>query len=697
VDKCNRSKAIKNLTALSAAILFLFHMVSFGSPGEKLPTRVFVWGNAGNRFFGEGDAMIPLIGNRNQTFFVDLTGKYGNDDAGLLSAGLGNRTIVRDNMILGAYVFGDYNKTPNSNYFKVINPGIEGMTSEWDAHLNGYFPVGDRSKTMAIYSGSQAGVSNTIFFSGHSQYDKLFDLVEDVGAGTDFEIGRTFFSLNHARFFAGGYYFSPKYSSTIKGVEGGIEMPLKYRALQVGVRDSYDNLNHNTIALTLRVSFGGLEQTTPPDIHQRMLDLIPRHLGSLRSGDGIPSEESIVDTGRRILLQDNIWFFRADGTPSVVEGVQSCTFEHPCIGLAQTQIDKINTLATNANFYLSSGTYNNPNVGTGFNFYNGQNISGRTINFEQLATGSDRPLLNDSLLLNGNNQVNNLRVFANSDLSIVTGGGTSLFKTGVLVTTTATGEVNVNNTDVVSTSTTVSSGAVINNSPTATLNINNSTLASGVVNIPGGIALGAGNVSSGILNINGTSIAVTQSDVANTFGLAFGVVNNENGTINIANSNIDVSSNNAELTAGMLNNSTFGPGKINVTGSTITVLGNNSSLTADVFNQNTVPGMGGTVNIAQSSLFMTSNNGGAGAFGTGIFNVGDSTVNLINSDITSSGNIGTISGISNLSALSIVNIENDTIVINTSGTAVGVPIINAGILNNNGGNQCFQNGAPVPC
>ncbi|HAT1864012.1 TPA: hypothetical protein KKX76_003212 [Legionella pneumophila] len=691
------NEIIKKLTCISVVSIFGFPAVSIGSQESKLPPRVFAWGNAGNRLFGEGDAMIPLVGNSTQSFFMDLTGKYGNDDAGLLSAGLGSRTVVRDNAILGVYLFGDYNRTPNSNNFKVVNPGIEGMTRAWDAHLNGYFPVGKKSKTMAIYTGTQAGISNTVFFSGHSQYDKLFDLLEDVGAGTDFEIGRTFLSLNRTRLFAGGYYFSPKYSSAIKGVEGGIEMPLKYRGMQVGIRDSYDNINHNTIALTLRVTFGGLEQTPTADIHERMLDLIPRHLGNLRSGDGIPSQESVVYTGRKTLIQDNIWFFNADGTPSLVEGFQSCTFEHPCIGLAQTQIDTINTLASNANFYLSSGTYNNPDVGSGFSFYNGQNISGRTSNFMQLATGGDRPLLNDSLLLNGNNNVYNMRVFANSILNIDTGGMTQPFTTGVLVTPSATGVVNIYNTDVVSRGTTVSAAAVVNNSPTTTLNINNSTLASSILNIPGAITIGAANVSSGSLNINGSSITVTESDLINNFDIAFGVVNNENGTVNIANTNIAVSSTNAGLTAAVLNNSTNAPGIINITGSTLTVLADNSNLTADVFNQaNNISGVGGTVNIDQSSLSMTSNNNGGG-LGAGVFNTAASTVNLTNSVITSSGNEGTIAGILNSDPLSTVNFQNNSISLNLSGTAIGMPIINGGTVDDNGGNQCFQNGVPVPC
>lgn len=690
-------KIVKKFSCLYFASFVLLPMVSNASQGEVLPPRLFAWGNAGNRLFGESDAMIPFLGDSNQSFFIDLTGKYGNDDAGLLSTGIGSRTIVNDSTILGVYLFGDYNRTPNANYFNVINPGIEAMTVEWDVHLNGYFPLGKKNKTMSIYTGTQLGINNTMFFSGHSQYDRLFDLVEDVGSGTDLEIGKTFFSLNRARVFAGGYYFSPIYSPNIKGVIGGIEIPLKYRGMQVGVIDSYDNLNHNTIAITLRATFGGLAQISPPDIHQRMLDLIPRHLANLRSGDGIPSDKSIVNAGRRTLIRDNIWFFIADGAPSVVQGFQSCTFENPCIGFEQSQIDTINMLAANANFYFNSGTYNNPNVGTGFSFYNGQNIFGRMNNFMHLATGNSRPLLNDSVLLNGNNEVYNIRVFANSELPIDTGGMINICNTGIFVTPAATGVVNLYNVDVDSVGMALNAAGVINNSSVATLNVYNSTLSSSNLNIPGSIAIGSANVSRGNLNIYDSTITVAQSDLVNNFNISFGVVNNENGVVNIENTNITVSSINAGLTAGVLNNSTVGIGVVNITGSTILASAENGSLTAPVFNQaNNIAGVGGIVNIDQSVLTMTSNNN-AGGIGSGIFNSSDSTVNLTNSVITSSGNDGIISGILNSDPLSTVIIQNNSIAINLSGIAFGAPIINGGTIDDNGGNQCFQNGAPVPC
>jgi hypothetical protein len=691
------NNTVKRLICLAASIFWL-PSVSFAE--NKLPPRVFLWGNAGNRLFGEGDAMIPLWGNNSHALFADLTAKYGNDNAGLISFGLGNRTVVNNNTIFGAYLFGDYNKTLNANYFTVVNPGIEGMTNKWDAHLNGYFPVGKKSKTMAIYTGTQAGISNTIFFSRHSQYDKLFDLVEDVGVGSDIEVGRTFTSLNQARLFGGGYYFSPKYSPAIRGVEGGIEMPLKYRGMQVGIRDSYDNINHNTIALTLRVTFGGLEQTQTADIHERMLDLIPRHLGNLRSGDGIPSQENVVDTGKITLIQDNIWFFNADGAPSMVEGFQSCTFEHPCIGLAQTQIDTINTLASNANFYLSSGNYNNPIIDSGLNFYNGQNVFGRTSDFTQLAIGNNRPLVNDTLIFNGDSNIYNLRIEGHSLEVLETGGMLVPFQVGVLTTPTSMGVINIYNSDINQSSTTNNVMSVANNSNVSFLNIYNTNMTSDVSNSPGSLSIGVGNLRSGGLNIVDSTITTSNTDTANNGSLSFGLVNNEAGWVTIANTSINASLTHGGLLAGILNNSTVGGGNgtIMITGSTITVNGNDANLVGGIFNQaNNVEGDSANIDISQSTISVTSNNNGGGGTAAGVLTSGNGTLSLNNSSINATGDSGNISGLVVGDPTATANIENTIISLFTSGTAVGTPTQNAGTLNDNGGNQCFENGIAVPC
>lgn len=700
-------QGIKRLTPrkLRWLILSLFAAPTFAvvvHPNYMLPLplRASIWASSGSTTFGEGDAMIPIWGNPHQTFYGDISAKYGNQKAWFVSAGLGGRKIFHNHIILGAYLFTDYNKTPNGNYFTVVNPGIEFMNNRWDGHLNGYFPVGKKNDLLEAFPASQLGISNMNFFRGHAEYDSLFDLIENVGPGFDMEVGHTFNSpyLNRARVFAGGYYFNPKYTSDMNGVEVGFEIPLKYQWASVEFRDSYDNVNNNTFLVTLRFTFGGLDKTCEPDIHDRMLDRIPRHLANLNNGDGIPSKKTLVNTGRVALIRDNIWFFYADGTPSMVQGFQSCTFEHPCIGLAQTQIDTINALSPNANFYLSSGTYNNPDLGLAFSFHNGQNVFGRTSDFSQLAIGNARPLLNDSLLLEGNNNIYNVQVDGHSILNLETGGGAIPFQVGAVVRSFSTGPVNIFNSDFTSNSTTSNAAGVVNNSANTTLSIYNSAIATSILNVPGAVLIGVGNLFSGTVNLSGSTITLTQSDVVNNFDVVFGVVDNENGTINITNSNIIVNATNAGLAAAVLNNSSVGVGTINITRSNLSVVADNVPLAADIFNQaNNLSGLAGTVNSDQSSLLLISNNSGGGGLGAGIVNGNDGKINLTNSNINSSGNEGIISGISNFDPLGTITIQNNIIAINLFGTAVGAPIINAGTLNDNGGNQCFQDGAPVPC
>jgi hypothetical protein len=53
------------------------------------------------------DAMLPMWGNANQAFFSDVSAKYGRNGAWLASLGLGQRKIIQDNTLLGAYFFTD--------------------------------------------------------------------------------------------------------------------------------------------------------------------------------------------------------------------------------------------------------------------------------------------------------------------------------------------------------------------------------------------------------------------------------------------------------------------------------------------------------------------------------------------------------------------------------------------------------------
>jgi hypothetical protein len=694
-------------------LLFLFFVLPVSAAEDDqttislpLPARLSLEATSGDNTFGEGDAMFPFWGDTEHIFYGDIGGKYGDDSAWFASIGLGGRKIIHDDTILGTYLFMDYNKTPNANYFTVFNPGIEFMTNQWDGHLNGYLPTGRQSAEISTFTGSSLGL-NTTSFSAHTQYDAVFNLLEDVGHGVDLEIGHTFHPsswLKKTRVFGGGYYFTPHSTSNINGIEAGFEIPLRYKWASLEVRDSYDNLNHNTFLLTLKLTFGGLEQSESFDIHDRMLDQIPRHLGNLNNGNGIPSQKALVNTGSTVVARDNIWFF-TEGTPTTVEGFQSCTFEHPCTGLAQSQIDTINGLSPKANFYFAPGVYDNPDVGSGFNFYNGQNVFGRTSDFTQLATSDNRPLINDTVILNGNNNIYNIRIDGHSIETLGMLGGPLSFQTGLLTASTSNGIVNIYNSDINQSSTTDHGMSVANNSNVGSLNIYNTTITSNLSNTLL-IGVGVGNLRNSELNLFNSTVTTSSSNAEDlSTSLSFGVVNNESGLLNISNTSITVNAIRSSLVASVLNNSSIdNRGTVTITGSTITTNGNNtinSGSVNGILNRANGQPNSANVNISQSTISVTSN--GSGDFSNistySITTGGSGTMSINNSTINTTGNDGNnVFGINVGDSTATLNYKNIINSINLSGTATGAPTQNnSGILNDQGGNQCFENGSPRSC
>lgn len=690
----------KQIPCLIAFIFFSAPLFAAHTNNDfPLPPRLLLGLSYGTNAFGEGDVMAPIWGTSEQFLHGDVKVKYGDDRAWLASVGLGVRKIYQCNAILGGYLFVDYNRTSDNNSsFTILNPGIEYITNVWDGHLNGYFPISHDKDVLNVFTGSQLGIPNSVFFSGHTQYDTAFNFIENVGPGTDVEFGYTFNHfeyLNRVRAFVGGYYFSPQYTSNIHGVEAGFEMPISH-LWTFEVRDSYDNINKNTFLLTMRLSLGGVTQCTTPNIHDRILDRIPRHLGNLSNGDGIPSQKRLV-RGNRVVL-NNIWFFNPDTADGPLI-LQNGTYENPFFGLTQQRIDQINALAPGANFYLNSGTYLNPAQGLAFSFRNGQNVYGRTNNFAQLAQGNDRPLLNDSIFLEGNNNIYNLRVDGHSIIDLETGGITIPFQVGGLVRSFASGPVNIYNSDFNVTSTTNNAAGLVNNSNVTQLNVFNSSLTTSITNVAGSIAVGAANLHSGGFNLNNSFISASNVDVANNFSLTFGFVNDEAGLVNINNVIIMANLTHGGLVAGVLNNSTTGGGlgTMSINHATIQVTSNDAGITGGVFNQaNNVDGISANVNVNNSNISLLSiNNGGGQA--TGVFTSGTGIASVDSTLVTVSGDSGTLGGLVVGDATGTLNFKNSIISVNPSGTAVGSPTLNAGTLNNNGGNICFVNGVMVAC
>jgi hypothetical protein len=389
-----------------------------------LPPRVSITGLAGSDYTSSGDGMVPLVGDADQIWYGDVQGRYGEKGTWMGSLGTGYRRVVDNARILGGYVFIDRNESERGNHFWLASPGIESLGNDWDFRVNGYIPISSRQKDAGTVFADDLGDCQFVNFTGHQQFDHLFDLHEEVNAGVGFdgEIGRVLPFLMQTRAYVGGYHFQFKDSENMNGVSGRLEYPAMPHVNFIA-SDNYDNIQHNTVLIGVRLSAGGFSnEKVPTTIEERILDPITRNLGSQDSGTGVPILLTKHDEDRNVLERDNIYFFTAnDGNAFVAANTTAnCTFEHPCTGgsWSQTTVDSINGFAPNTNFYFNSGTYTNVGTGTAPNatvsLNNGQSMYGRSATYRCPANGNERPLLLGGFNLIGNNILDSLRVLNSS-------------------------------------------------------------------------------------------------------------------------------------------------------------------------------------------------------------------------------------------------------------------------------------------
>lgn len=672
------------------------------------------------------DVMAPIYVGANRIWFLNGIGSYGSNSSRLGSVGIGLRNIFQNTWLAGGYVFSDWNKTQNGADFWVINPGVEFMDRLWDVHINGYFPATEK-QFLNAGTASRLGSKNYLFFHQHGQFDKILNLYDVIGKGGDIEIGYSIpLKENQTRIFAGGYFYTPQKVSNISGIQAGIQFPITQHIKAV-LQDSYDNVFHNTAALTVQFTLGGIQQTEAHRIEEHMLDPIPRHLGTLNTGSGVLNQQQKQNTGKSVLVDNNLWFFQP-GTGSVGQTVTpaSCTFEHPCVGLSQTTINGINNISPNAKLFLAPGQYNNALVGNGFTLNTGQSIFGRTQNYMQLARGSHRALVNDTLFLNGNNIVNNIQVIGQSDA--VTLNAANATRAGIAILDSAVGTVKINYSNINTTTTDTNHDAVgvLNSSLNAitslnkstvialtsgadgngiglmnrgTMKVNSSTLSGTTIGIPNVGSVGTAVLNKGVLTIANSTLSGNAA-VKNTIGM--GIFNEDFGDVHVLNSTITT---NSPTAAEGIFNEDFG--KIRFEKSTIKA--HSDTFAVGIFNQDF-----GFIKIINSTITATSP-----TLSRGIFNQDFAAIHILNSTIfankatdaaaifnqdfgaivitnsTITANSPTLSQAISNQDVGSMNISNS--IISARGAGITTPIANTATVTQSGFNLCFAKGVLVPC
>jgi len=673
---------------------------------DDLP-RLNLYAVTGATNYVRADVLFPLFEpSFNKLFYADIDTQRSSDSSQNISLGLGTRIAINSDTLWGGYIFTDRTRSSVNdiyNYWTVINPGVEFMKNNWDSRINLYFPVGNKEIVSGTFFGDQLGISDTVRFNEHDQFDGLYNVTQKINPGADIDLGYIFKYSNNLPFrvHGGGYYFNSSMTSKIAGIEAGLEVPMN-QYLTLEAADTYDNVQKYKATIGLRFTLGGRKSCTTsviPQVEDRIFDPVYRHLGNISSSASIPVESINTFTGQYMLERNNIWFFSSSSNAVPFDnskGTENCTFEHPCnnSSLTQTNVDFINSISSNANIYFNPGSYS---VGD-FSLPANDSLYGRTTDFKLPASfSSGYPVLDGKINLLGNNtldsfalinpagvydtgiNINNADNIIINNVQIGNPNSTEGYATGLSITdannvvvSRSTINAYTSNTDAIGINAADSQVTLFQNTINVAAIGNSNMHVFGLINTDSNTAVlnNIFNVSlnstanlngvDGILNVGTTAV---MSAYNNTFNLLQTVsdtnsggintiigIDNINGTINLINNNINLTANLADTTA--FNGMTG----INNTGGTINAEHNLFSLTdtlsttASVNLLTAIDNLGGTINDSHS-LYAINASSLASIVGFlnigGTFNANKDTTNIDSSSSAIICSGGTINGANN--------------------------------------------------
>ena len=167
-------------------------------PPKWLPS-VDIGGAIGDSFTaGRIDAFVPAWQDLDSMLFVRVGFDTLTKESENYNLGVGYRTKIDPDWILGVFAGFDSSQTDFSHTFNQVSLGAELMSADWDVHLNGYF-ANKNNKPIA----------NKFALYIHDTTIAILQGQEAAFSGFDGEVGYRVFSTDNTdvRVFAGGYSF----------------------------------------------------------------------------------------------------------------------------------------------------------------------------------------------------------------------------------------------------------------------------------------------------------------------------------------------------------------------------------------------------------------------------------------------------------------------------------------------------------
>ncbi|HEV2561531.1 MAG TPA: right-handed parallel beta-helix repeat-containing protein [Rhizomicrobium sp.] len=280
---------------------------------------------------GKVDLFAPVWQDLDSLLFVRMGAGTRTHDNTLLNFGVGYRSEINQDWILGVFGGVDHTQTDLGQGFSQYSLGVEAMSTDWDVRANGYsakshsHPITDRFELyihdtqIAVLQAQQAALS-----------------------GFDGEVGYRVFHTDNTdvRLFAGGFVF--RNSHDVRTMSEGQDFDFKYRTMsgprgrvEVNVFDldvigaqsrvSFDGeVSHDKVrgtsgfaGVTLRIPLGavwGQGGQALGDLDRRMADPVRRNDDVLTQWQFNKPEPVIIYDGHITSQPTNTLYYVSDTT-----------------------------------------------------------------------------------------------------------------------------------------------------------------------------------------------------------------------------------------------------------------------------------------------------------------------------------------------------------------------------------------------
>src|SRR5579885_174615 len=227
------------------------------------------------------DMFVPIRQDTDSLLFISAGLGHETHYSENASIGLGYRTKIDPDWILGGYAAFDNTHTDFSHSFEQFAIGAEVMSEDWDARINGYLAADRVSPIKNKFELSIIGNTIEILQGQEASY-----------SGFDGEVGYRIFGTDDTdvRVYAGGFSFTRSGYSDISGPKGRVEVNVfdldefgAQSRLSIQGQISHDDVRGTDafVGATLRIPLdsvlGGSAAQTLDEIDRRMADPVRRN------------------------------------------------------------------------------------------------------------------------------------------------------------------------------------------------------------------------------------------------------------------------------------------------------------------------------------------------------------------------------------------------------------------------------------